>query len=130
MKFLILMAALSSPNSSKNGSNIELGKAPPKLEWRSDLPAPELRPDGSVVLRPETAAEIVRHLKYGDSYPDLCQAALDAQGISLTDTIKTQELELKAAEKEKGLPLWVIILTGTAGVLVGTIIGVDIASHR
>lgn len=127
---LTLCLITSTPNDQTPTPSSELGKAPPALEWPDDLPIPTQMPNGDLCLPRRTAGEIARQLTYWDSYPGLCQKALDGQRTVLEDSLKTSQQQLKEAEKDKGFPLWVIILTGTAGVLVGTIIGVDLAAHR
>ena len=93
-------------------------RAPTPIEWRKDLPSAQSAPDGSIVLPAALALEVLAHLKYADEYEALCQDMIDQQHAIDQDK-SAQQLEEEKAKR--GVPAWVIPVSGGLGVVLGVV---------
>ncbi len=73
---LLVFGIISFLGASASAAEIELGKAPPVLEWPENLPEPVEQP-GGVFLPYELERVIAARLHFLDEYPTLCQTAID-----------------------------------------------------
>lgn len=91
------------------------------LPWPEGLPPPVHGPvEGSIILPPELAVEISRHLEWGDKLPGLAQAAMDDALADKDRFIAEAEAKRKYAEDHQGVPVWVL----PTGIIGGIILGV------
>jgi ElaB/YqjD/DUF883 family membrane-anchored ribosome-binding protein len=75
-------------------------------------------PDGSLLLPPDLAGEVLAHLRYGEKLPELCQEIIDQQhAIDEADKRKAIEAE----EAKRGVPGWLVPVGAAAGLVLGVL---------
>lgn len=91
-------------------------RAPTALEWTKGLPSAQSAPDGSIILPPALAVEVLAQLKYADEYPDLCQEVIDNQ-----HALDQAEMDKKLKEEKakRGVPGWLVPVGGVVGFALG-----------
>lgn len=87
-------------------------KAPELLPWPVGLPDAYQADDGSICLPAKTADAHNKRLLHYAKMPDLCQQAIDEEG-----NLVAQECH------SGGWSTWDVIITVTAGLLVGVVAG-------
>lgn len=135
MMTMILLALLTSPSKIDASCFIDrgIGKAPENVAPKTDLPRSVKQDDGSVLLPPPLAREIVTRLRCLWLWPDAAQLVLDTQaGIfakRLEDEREVTEVAVDLSSEPtrvEGWPTWAVVLIGSASVVIGIAAGYGI----
>lgn len=92
----------------------------PPMEWRHTGRA-EVREDGSILLPPDVAEEVLNHLEWAERAPALCEAEKAVERDLLLQQSSACSKALEKAEKPAAVGAGVI--GGLVGVLLGIVVG-------
>ena len=125
---LVLIASLTSSvakaSSPRLAADLTLKLT---LPWAKGLPLPMRGPvEGSVILSEATAAEISRHLEWGEKLPALCQLSMEDLAADKDRFIAEAEAKRKYAEDHQGVPTWALPAGIIGGILLGIVIAIEV----
>lgn len=117
--------AAEPPPAADSGPGELERTAPDVTPWPAGLPDPTVTAHGTL-LPPTLADAVLRRLLELDAYPARCQARIDAWAriadARSAAVARCSTAQCVVGQEASGWPTWAVVASGTAGLLLGTIV--------